>query len=175
MTLEHQEVERVYLLERLPEIPVMYELWRIEQGYLVPPPGSTPGTTQEGRIRRTDLSDGSVVLTHTLKRGMGLVREEHERPITLSEYESLWPLTRGRRIRKKRFRVPEDGLVWEIDQFLDLDLILAEVELPDPSTPVEPPVWLQPLILREVTDDPAYRNYELSRALISGEGKEQAD
>ena len=175
MMVDHHEVERVYLLKSMPEIPVAHELWRIEQGYLVPPPGSIPGSSQEGRIRRTDLSDDTVVLTHTIKRGMGLVREEHERPITLSEYEALWPLTDGRRIRKHRFRVPENGLVWEIDQFLDLDLILAEVELPDPSTLVEPPVWLQPLILREVTDDPAYRNYELSRALISGEDKENAD
>jgi CYTH domain-containing protein len=172
---DNREVERVYLLARMPEIPHEHEVWKIEQGYLVPPPGSTPGSSQEGRVRRTELPDHEVVLTHTIKRGMGLVREEHERIITHSEFEQLWPLTCGRRIRKQRLRVLDNGLVWEIDQFLDLNLVLAEVELPDPGTPVEPPVWLQPLILREVTEDPAFRNYELSRARISAEAEENED
>ncbi len=175
MNGDHREVERVYLIKHLPRIPHQDDVWSIDQGYLVPPPDSTPGSSPEGRIRRTTLPDGEVLLTHTIKRGMGLVREEHERSITKPEFEQLWPLTLGRRIRKRRLRVLEGDLVWEIDQFLDLDLVLAEVELPDPTTPVEPPVWLQPLILREVTEDPAFRNYELARAWISTEAEENVD
>ena len=54
----------------------------------------------------------------------------------------MWPLTLGRRLRKRRHAVPEGGLTWEIDQFLDRDLVLAEVELPSAETPVTVPKWL---------------------------------
>ena len=52
---------------------------------------------------------------------------------------------------------------WEIDQFLDRDLVLAEVELPSAATEVTVPPWLAPVVRREVTDEPAYGNAELSR------------
>lgn len=163
---EGREVERVWLLDGMPEVPASHELWRIEQGYLVSEPGVDPSKAVEGRLRRTTLPDGSCEFTHTLKRGMGLVREERERSITSEEFEALWPRTEGRRLRKDRFRVHEGGMVWEIDRFLDFDLRLAEVELPDPGTPVEPPDWLQPRILREVTEEPAFRNYEIARSRL---------
>ena len=164
-----REVERVFLLDRMPELPSGHTLWRIEQGYLLPPPESEPGQAPEGRIRRTTLPDGTTRMTHTIKRGMGLVREEQEGEITPETFASLWPLTEGRRIRKDRIRVREGSLVWEIDRFLDFELFLAEVELPNVETPVEPPAWLQPRILREVTEEPAFRNYELARATLPGD------
>ena len=163
MSAPHREVERVYILDRMPELPTGHEVWLIEQGYLVPAPDSEPGTVPEGRIRRCELPDGSVEYTHTVKQGMGLVREETERSLSGEAFDRLWPSTEGRRIRKKRFRVPHEGLVWELDRFLGIDLILAEVELPDPEHPVSPPDWLQPRMLQEVTEDPRYRNFELAR------------
>ena len=72
-------------------------------------------------------------------------------------------LTEGRRLRKRRYRVPEGNLVWEIDQFLDRDLVLAEVELgPGAPTEVEIPAWLRPHVEREVTGDEAYSNFKLA-------------
>jgi CYTH domain-containing protein len=65
-------------------------------------------------------------------------------------------------LRKRRYRVPQGDLVWEIDQFLDRDLVLAEVELPGPRSEVSIPEWLRPHILREVTEDPAYTNAHLA-------------
>jgi CYTH domain-containing protein len=56
----------------------------------------------------------------------------------------------------------EGELTWEIDEFLDRDLVLAEVELPGPGTGVPIPGWLQPYMDREVTEDWAYTNFRLA-------------
>ena len=77
-------------------------------------------------------------------------------------FEAFWPLTEGRRVAKRRHRVRDGAWVWEIDEFTDRDLILAEVELPARATEVPLPEWLRPLVVREVTDDPAYLNESLA-------------
>jgi CYTH domain-containing protein len=57
----------------------------------------------------------------------------------------------------------QDGaLTWEIDEFLDRDLVLAEVELPDPAAKFALPEWLEPFVVREVTEDPAFQNLNLA-------------
>ena len=96
-----------------------------------------------------------------------------DQPITVypMEFEQQWPRTIGRRLKKRRYVIAESGLVWEIDRFEELDLVLAEVELPTRDARAELPEWLAPHVVREVTDEPAYRNYELamkSRSQESG-------
>ena len=56
-------------------------------------------------------------------------------------FDSLWPLTEGRRVHKRRYPIVEDGSTWEIDQFTDRNLVITEM---DP-------------------DEPGYRNYNLAR------------
>ena len=118
--------------------------------------------TVEGRVRRTTYPDGRLKHVHTIKRGLGLVREETERELSPEEFAELWPRTEGRRILKTRHKVPAGELTWEVDAFLDRNLVLAEVELSSPTQAVEPPPWLAPYVLREVTNDPRYRNYALA-------------
>ena len=77
-------------------------------------------------------------------------------------FDQLWPLTEGRRLRKRRYRVPDGGLTWEIDEFLDRDLVLAEVELAGRPVDVEVPAWLRPHVDREVTEEEAYSNLRLA-------------
>ena len=77
-------------------------------------------------------------------------------------FDGIWPLTDGRRVRKSRYRVPAGELIWEIDQFLDRDLVLAEVELAAADTPVVPPEWLQPYLVREVTGEVEFENRHLA-------------
>ena len=62
--------------------------------------------------------------------GRGVSRIEAEEATTERVFRALWPLTAGKRVRKERFFVRAGGLTWEIDRFLDIDLVLAEVELP---------------------------------------------
>jgi CYTH domain-containing protein len=75
----------------------------------------------------------------------------------------MWPLTKGKRLTKRRHRVPQGDLTWEIDEFTDRDLVLAEIELPSAETPVEIPDWLEPWVEREVTGDVAYLNWTLAK------------
>lgn len=156
MSATHREIERVWLLTAPPSIPAGAERWVIEQGYL----DSNGGA--EGRIRRITHHDGRCEFVHTRKSGEGLVREETERTITQEEFDAMWPTTAGRRIRKVRHRVRVGALVWEVDEFLDWPLRMAEVELPDESTPVAPPEWLRAVLGPEVTHDPRYRNSSLA-------------
>ncbi len=155
------EIERVFLLDRLPDLPDGAEAVRVEQGYL-PEHDSAGEEITEGRVRRTADANGTIRFTHTVKRGVGLVRSETERAITEAEFEHHWPRTDGRRLTKTRYRVPAGALVWEIDAFDDLELVLAEVELPAPDAAAPLPEWLASHVVREVTDEPAYRNYEIA-------------
>jgi len=160
------EIERTFLLDRMPPIPDGAERWEIEQGYFA-------GDGEiEGRLRRVRVPTGHEQFFHTIKRGTGLIREEHEREIAREEFERLWPQTEGRRLSKARFRINAGTLVWEIDQFHGLPpiegraLVIAEVEIPpgiEPSS-VEPPAWLRERVVREVTDEPRFRNYALATA-----------
>lgn len=165
-----QEIERAYLLDGLPELPDGVEVWRIEQGYL---PELIPGdrgsvNPLEGRLRRVIMPDGTVCFTHTIKRGDGLVREELERSLTETEFSQHWPRTESRRLSKTRHRVRVGEVIWEIDDFNQLELVLAEVELTDVNMKVEIPDWLASRIVREVTDEPEFRNYELALRAIRG-------
>ena len=168
------EIERVFLLDRMPELSedllATAELWHIDQGYFPPASEASVETEQapiEGRIRRIRYPDHSEQFIHTVKSGLGLVREETERALTAEEFHSLWPRTEGRRLRKTRTRIQVDGQWWELDDFLDLgrNLALAEAELDTPETPLVPPPWLEKRILREVTDDPRFRNFHLASKL----------
>lgn len=166
------EIERVFLLRGLPPLPPNAEANRLQQGYLDAASGEASAGVEafmEGRLRRWTRPDGSVACFHTVKRGRGIVREEIERTITEAEFEAAWPRTGERRIEKTRYRVREGDLVWEIDRFDRLPLVLAEVELPAADHPLETPPWLDGWIVREISEDPRYRNAELARRLAEGE------
>jgi CYTH domain-containing protein len=153
------EIERKFLLDRLPPLPDRAIAYRMEQGYLIDGPG---------RLRRAVGPDGAPVCTLTVKTGVGLVRREDERTISEQEFLKRWPRTAGRRLAKTRYRVEQDGLVWEIDRYDGLDLVLAEVELPSADAEITVPDWLRPHIVREVTDEPEYQNYEIALRLAKG-------
>ena len=149
-----REVERKFLLTGLPTLPGAGSPVEIEQGYL-------PGERLIERVRRIRSDEGEE-LVRTVKEGSGLTRLEVEEPVSADVFDQLWPLTEGRRLRKRRYRVPDGDLTWEIDEFLDRDLVLAEVELAGRPVDVEVPAWLQPHVDREVTEDDAYSNLRLA-------------
>ena len=150
------EIERKFLLTGLPAMNGATAAIEIEQGYL-------PGTRLVERLRRAVSPDGER-LTRAVKQGSGIARLEIEETVTAEDFARLWPLTEGRRIRKRRHRVPDGPLTWEIDEFLDRDLVLAEVELANPAAAPALPSWLAPYVCREVTDDASYSNFRLAAA-----------
>lgn len=163
------EIERKYLLRALPVIPAEWSRVDIEQGYLdaahVSAVDDPTGVEhiREGRLRRTVRADGSVTCTHTIKRGMGLVREETEKEISEAQFAALWPRTEGMRLRKTRWSWRDGDLDWVIDEFHGLNLVLAEVEMPSVDTEVFLPEFLAVVTARDVTAELEFVNSEIAR------------
>lgn len=156
MESNDREIERKYLLRALPQGIASHPSLEIEQGYI-------PGLRVRERVRR--ILDGEAVsYVRTIKLGTGIHKFEFEEPATEAFWNAVWPLTEGHRIRKRRYRVPCDGFEWEVDEFLDrTDLVLAEIELDDVSERPAPPAAIAAVIVREVTDEPGFSNYRLSK------------
>jgi CHAD domain-containing protein/CYTH domain-containing protein len=154
------EIERKYLLRFLPDEARDGRRVDIAQGYI-------PGARLHERIRRVSLRHGSGrVEEHfyrTVKLGEGVARTEIEEETTPEIFAAMWPLTKGHRLRKRRFRVDVDGRTWELDEFKNRDLVLAEIELESEDEIVTFPAWLAPAVQREVTTEPAFQNMNLAR------------
>jgi CYTH domain-containing protein/CHAD domain-containing protein len=145
------EIERKFVLAAMPP-EAGGGGTAIEQGYLAVDEGI------EVRLRR---ADGERLLT--AKRGHGESRREVEVKLDGEQFEALWPLTEGRRLRKTRHRVPlGGGLLAEVDRYLDglEGLLVAEVEFPSAaaSHAFRPPPWFG----REVTGERRYANQTLA-------------
>jgi CYTH domain-containing protein len=143
------------LLTGVPRIAREVVPLEIDQGWIA-------GKMVSERVRRTRAS-GAENYSRTIKLGEGVVRSEFEEPMTPDVFETMWPLTVHRRISKRRYPVPDGDRVWEIDEFTDRELVLAEVELDGEEEQVTPPDWLKPYVVREVTGEPEYVNVNLAR------------
>ncbi|MCC6931093.1 MAG: CHAD domain-containing protein [Gemmatimonadaceae bacterium] len=150
------EIERKYLLRGMPHPMPEATVKEIEQGYL-------PGERLLERVRRVRVRVGeSERYFRTVKLGTGLVRTEIEEECGRDVFDVLWPLTEGKRVRKRRHVVADGALNWEVDEFTDRELVLAEIELPAAGITTEFPAWLMAHVERDVTDDPAYVNANLA-------------
>ncbi len=144
------EIERKFLIKKMPEDLDAYPCHVIEQGYLC--------TEPVVRIRR---QDDSYILTY---KGNGMMsREEYNLPLNGDAYRHLRPKADGNIIRKKRYVIPAEGnLHIELDVFEPpfAPLVLAEVEFPDEQSArsFTPPDWFG----EDVTFDGRYHNSFLS-------------
>ena len=155
-TARDKEIERKYLLRELPLLPDDATVVEIDQGYL-------PGEKVHERLRRVRGIDGETLRhVRTMKFGEGLVRTEIEEEISAELFARMWPLTEKRRLRKRRYVARGERHSWEIDEFLDRDLVLAEVELRSAAEEVALPEWVAAVLDREVTGDRAYDNATLA-------------
>ena len=70
----------------------------------------------------------------TVKQGKGVQRTEVEVELSRAQFDTLWPLTAGKRVEKVRYEIPEG--IWTIE--LDVyrrhlkGLVVAEVEFEGP-------------------------------------------
>jgi CHAD domain-containing protein/CYTH domain-containing protein len=151
-----QEIERKFLLRGMPALPDGAVRTEIVQGYL-------PGERLQERIRRVRRRGEPPKYFRTVKLGSGISRTEIEEEADEATFRRLWSLTKGRRIRKLRFKVPDGGLTWEIDRFAGRRLVLAEIELPSEDFDVQIPAWLQEHVERDVTGEDEYVNINLAR------------
>ena len=149
--LSTREIERKFLVKRLPADLAKFPHHSITQGYLALGPGGL-----QVRLRKK----GSV-RTLAFKRGKG-IREEREIRLNIEQFEALWPATVGRRLSKIRYDVPWKKHTIEIDIYRGRHrgLVVAEVEFETvkSSEAFEGPSWLG----RDVTGRPKYSNVALA-------------
>ncbi len=147
------EIERKFLVNELPSNLEKYECRRIEQGYL-----AVEGNGTQARLRRA-----GTICSLTVKRGGGTARHEWEIELSESQFQTLWPATEGRRLRKTRYDVPFENFTIEVDIYdgHHKGLIVAEVEFDDEDQcrHFQPPEWLG----EDVSGKPSYSNIKLAR------------
>ena len=145
------EIDRKYLVRKLPENLEQYNKKKIAQGYLC--------TEPVVRIRR---SNDDYYMTY---KGDGLmVREEYNLPLTQEAYEHLRPKIDGLLIAKTRYLIPLDNkLTAELDVFEeDLNgLVIVEVEFNtvEEANAFHAPDWFG----EDVTNSGKYHNSYLSQ------------
>ncbi|MBA2240995.1 MAG: adenylate cyclase [Solirubrobacterales bacterium] len=158
-----REIERKFRLAAAPAWLDDHDCEPIEQGYLV-----SEGERVEVRLRR---SGGRASLT--VKSLGGLNRAEVVLDLEPSQVETLWPLTEGRRITKRRHRVSGERLPVEVDVYAGglEGLVVAEVEFGSEAEAnrFEPAGWLG----REVTGDERFANRKLASDGLPEEEDEQ--
>ena len=148
----NEEIERKFLLDKLPYSIKAVEKEYIKQGYLA---------VMDGREVRIRQKGKHFYLT--VKQGSGLRREEFEIPISKKQFNALWNGTKGYRLEKTRFVYKWKGYKLEIDQYHgDLKrLYTAECEFPGIADALIFPV--PPFFREEITFDYRYKNQSLAR------------
>lgn len=146
------EIERKFLVDKVPYLNKDSKS-EISQIYLAI--GSS-----EIRIRETKKS-GLTKYTLTVKKGAGVVREEHELAIdgeTYSEWGADKPV-----LRKIRYAIPNNAFTIEVDVYKQFSLVVAEIEFSNVSEAESfvPPKWLG----AEITGKIQYTNQYLWKAL----------
>ena len=144
------EIERKYLLKKMPDNLGTYRHRHLEQGYLC--------TAPVVRIRK---DDDRYELTY--KSGGMMVRQEYNLLLTKDSYEHLKKKVDGRLITKKRYMIPYEKYMIELDVFENdlAPLVLAEVEFEteEEANSFNPPEWFG----KDVTFSKAYHNSVLSQ------------
>ena len=146
-----KEIERKFLIKTPPPGWRRQPHAKINQGYLA-------HTGQlEVRLRK---KDDQYFLT--IKSGAGLSRLEEEIELSAERFARLWPLTKGKRIAKTRYKIPFAGKTAEMDVYggVHKGLITAEIEFKNMRElkGFQFPEWFD----REVTGDPKYSNAALA-------------
>lgn len=147
-----REIERKFLVKRLPERLNRSRRYLIAQGYLAAEPGG----------RHVRLRKKGKTASLTFKVGRGAAREEREIKLSAKQFALLWPATAGRRLRKLRCELPWKNLLIEVDVYRGKHsgLVVAEVEFPNRAEcrKFRPPAWFG----TEVTGNKRYSNVKLA-------------
>jgi adenylate cyclase len=151
--LEGTEIERKFLVARMPENLDQYPHALIRQGYLA----SGPGAAQ---VRLRQKGESCYL---TVKGPGGPTRIEEEIEIDARRFEALWPLTEGARLEKTRHDIPDRSHTIELDIYHGrlAGVVVAEVEFDSEAEAAvyQPPDWLG----ADVSNDPRYSNTRMAK------------
>ncbi len=145
------EIERKFLVKNLDFIKESSSKKLIEQGYLSKDPN---------RIVRVRIIDNKGFLTFKGKSfDGGTSRVEIEKEISIKDANELMKLCIPIKIRKVRYIINKNNLIFEVDVFQEHNkgLIVAEVELDSKKEKIIKPNWLG----KEVTGKKKYYNSQL--------------
>jgi adenylate cyclase len=122
--------------------------------------GVSPASAGSG-VSPASISAGFI----TVKTDGGITRAEYEYPVPPDHAREMLQLTPWSVIAKTRYKLPLDGLVWEIDAYEgdNAGLWSAEVELESEDTTVSLPRWLAD----EVTEERRFNNRNLAQEPLS--------
>ena len=160
------EIEHRYLLSGLPKEEKLqrrsHSVVKSKHIYL---PGDVIQERFSKRLYYKDLKKavGQVCYKRTVKIGHGIDRLEFKENTHREVYHYVKNMFGVRKLKKIRYRVQDSDVVWEVDRFLDRDLFLAEVEVPNVDYHAPIPEWLEPYIIREVTEELPYEGVALAR------------
>lgn len=147
-----KEIERKFLLEKIPENIYIVEKQIIEQFYIC---------SENDIITRVRKIDNNYNIG--FKQGKGIERREKEISISEVEFDELRKFNFEKRIKKHRHFSKYENLIIQIDEFRDKHegLIMAEIEFEnlEQAENFTPPNWFG----KEVTDDIKYTNAWLSK------------
>ena len=144
-----KEIERKFLVKNLDwKSQAKGTLYR--QGYL--------NSEKERTVRVRTIDEKSFITVKGITTGVTRMEFEYEIPFA-DATQMLDKLVEKPIIEKYRYKLAQDGLVWEIDEFLgdNEGLVVAEVELADAQQALVRPDWLG----EEVSADPRYFNNNL--------------
>lgn len=150
------EIERKFLLASGAWRAQVEHSAQFAQGYLVGAAAFAAGHAHASvRVRRA--GDAAWVTIKAAR--MGIERAEYEYAIPPEDAEAMLATLCDGVLRKWRHHVTVDGVLFEIDEFLDANagLVVAEVELPRADAAYPRPAWLG----REVSALARYYNVNL--------------
>lgn len=156
------EMERKFLVKKdiFLDKTNIKDIWEIEQHYI-----SNIGDARVRRIVKKNYSNDSEhkLFFFTYKVGENsLQRIEIEKQITEEEYLEIVNSSSVLFLEKKRYIYEYNGDRWEIDFFKDLNIILAEIEIPHTDYQVSIPKW----VAKEVTGDINYNNFNIAKSIV---------
>lgn len=155
------EIERKFLLKRLPD-EKPDEVIKMDQWYL------KVGDVYERVRQRQWKSTGKIDWIHTIKNYVDeMTNEEIEKLISPEEYHNFIkkckePDSDSRYIQKRRLIYKNGNDTWEVDKFLEVDVIIAEIEIPNKEYEVKLPNFIIDNLIYEVTGIKEFSNKNLS-------------
>jgi CYTH domain-containing protein len=155
------EIERKFLLKRLPnEKP--HDIIKMDQWYL-----NVNGIYERVRQRQWK-STGKIDWIHTIKEFVDEMSNiEIEKFISIDEYHEFIKKCKdsnsdARYIQKRRYLYKNGNDTWEVDEFLETSLIVAEIEIPNKEYEVIIPNHISDNLICEVTGMREFSNKNLS-------------
>lgn len=157
------EIERKFLLKRIPD-EKFDDIITMDQWYL-----NVDGKFE--RVRQRKYKDGRIDWLHTIKEDVDeMTRIEYEKLISIDEYHDFIkmcksPETEAKYIQKRRYILNVNNDVWEIDEFLENKMVIAEIEIPSKDYSVTIPRSIQDTLVYEVTGINEFSNKSLSEPI----------